>query len=219
MRYSIFHNMIHGDAISHNHPHKGAGQSKSKLSKPECKVIRIGGHKLREQKSIERRLKGIEAGDCVALEYGGNYCEYDWAAISSYPDADHSPAVSFGQFRETYSYAISRLQAIGAHVALLTLPAMLPQRYFDHISRNLNHKHILHWLGDDVCNLSRWREEFNDEILSLASQHQLPVIDISKALLQRSHAEDGYANDGMHPNSTGHGIIAELVANWQRSQA
>ncbi len=221
MRYSIFSNMINGGTSAKNRPSKGAGSSRASHAEatPSCRIVRIGGHKLREKKSLDRRLKDVKAGDWVVLEYGGNYCDYDWAAISAYPDGEHSPAFSFGQFREIYSYAITRIQALGAKAALLTLPALLPQRYFDHVSRNLDRKHILHWLRNDVCNLNRWHDEYNDEILSLAAQYHILVIDISKDLLLLSHAEDCYKDDGMHPNGRGQGVIAELVANWHNRQA
>ena len=220
MKFNIFSSMIHSGAnTDKNRIHKGAGTANTKPAEnnPKCKIIRIGGHKLRKTKSIERRLKDVKPDDRVVLEYNGNYCDYDWAAIASNPDGEHMPAVNFGQFRELYNYTLARIQTIGAKAALLTLPSLLPQRYFDHVSRNLNRKHIMHWIGDDVCNLNRWREEFNDEILSLASQHQVPLIDISKDLLQRSHIDDCYTDDGMHPNSTGQGVITEIVAEWNRS--
>ena len=220
MKYSLFYTMIHGgNTTAKNHPHKGGSSSNpSSSTEPGCKIVRIGGHKLREKKSIDRRLKGVKAGDYIIIEYGGNYCDYNWAAIAAYPDSDHQPAFSFGQFRETYDYAITRIQSLGAKAALLTLPALLPQRYFDHVSHNLDHKHILLWLDNDVCTLNRWHDEYNDEILSLAAQYGVPVIDISNALLRLSHTDDCYADDGMHPNSTGHGLIAEMVGEWIHRQ-
>lgn len=221
MKYSLFYTMIHGgNTTAKNRPHKGGSSSNpSSSTEPGCKIVRIGGHKLREKKSIDRRLKGVKAGDYIIIEYGGNYCDYNWAAIAAYPDSDHQPAFSFGQFRETYDYAITRIQSLGAKAALLTLPALLPQRYFDHVSHNLDHKRILHWLGNDVCNLNNWRDEYNDEILSLAAQRQVPVIDISNALLRLSHADNCYNDDGMHPNSVGHGVITEMVNGWVQRQA
>ena len=220
MKYSLFTTMIHnGGTNTKNRPRKGAGIGNPSEDKPQCRIVRIGGRKLRNKKSIERHLKGIKAGDRVVLQYAGNYCDYDWAAVSANPDGEHLPAVNFGQFRELYNYAIRQIQTLGATAALLTLPALLPQRFFDHICRNLNRSHILHWVGDDVCRFNRWREEYNDEILSLASHHGLPVIDISRDLLQRSHIENCYDDNGMLPNSSGQAVIAELVAEWNRKQA
>ena len=161
MKYSLFTTMIHnGGTNTKNRPRKGAGNGNPSEDKPQCRIVRIGGRKLRNKKSIERHLKGIKAGDRVVLQYVGNYCDYDWAAVSANPDGEHLPAVNFGQFRELYNYAIRQIQTLGATAALLTLPALLPQRYFDHICRNLNRSHILHWVGDDVCRFNRWREEY-----------------------------------------------------------
>ena len=217
MKFNIFSSMIHSGATTgKNRIHKGAGTANTEPAeyKPKCKIIRIGGHQLREKKSIDRRLKDIKPHDYVVLEYNGNYCDYDWAAISAYPDGDHRPATNFGQFRETYDYAITRIQSLGASAVLLSLPALLPQRHFDHISHNLDRKHILLWLHNDVCTLNRWHDEYNDEILSLAAQYGVPVIDISNALLRLNHTDDCYTDDGMHLNTTGQGVIAEIVGEW-----
>ncbi|MBR1835489.1 MAG: SGNH/GDSL hydrolase family protein [Bacteroidales bacterium] len=183
---------------------------------PKTHILRIGIHVDRHNRWLDRRLKEVKDGDLVVLEYGGNYCNFDWAAISANPDADHLPLLSFGQFREFYGNAITKCQAIGARVALLTLPTLLPQRYFDLVSRNLNRDNLRQWIGGDVCSLSRWNEQYNEEILSLAAQYQVPVIDINPSFLQHHYLEDCYSDDGMRPNSTGHTVIAELVADWER---
>lgn len=221
MSYGILANMIQSSVNNDKRVAlRGGGSAKKPLGerKPECRIIAIGTHKGRHNRSLDRRLKGLREGDRVVLEYGGDYCKYNWAAIASNPDGYHESELSFGQFRETYTHAIAKIKSLGAQPVLLTLPTLLPQRFFDHISRNLNRDNLLQWLGGDVCSLNRWQEQFNEEILSLAAQHQLAVIDINNAFLQHNYMENCYRSDGMHPNSIGDAVIEELVANWNSRQ-
>lgn len=221
MNNGIFINTIHSNIHSaKQNVSKGGHSVRQHLAEhlPSCRIVRIGNSQGKIGRGIDRRLRGLKKGDRVVLEYGGNYCNYDWAAVAANPDGEHTPATGYGQFREIYTYALAKIRALGAEAILLSLPAMLPQRYFDHIVRNLNRDNILQWLGGDVCSLNRWREQYNDEIASLASQHHLPLIDISAAFLQRHHIEDCYTSDGMHPNTAGRMVISELVADWNAQQ-
>ncbi|MDY6289728.1 MAG: SGNH/GDSL hydrolase family protein [Bacteroidales bacterium] len=221
MNYSILSSMIqsgiNGAKKAKSISRGGASSTNTEGSaKPKTHILRIGIHVDRHNRWLDRRLRGVKKDDLVVLEYGGNYCNFDWAAISSNPDIDHRPLLSFGQFREFYANAITKCQAIGARVALLTLPTLLPQRYFDLVSRNLNRDNLKQWMGGDVCSLSRWNEQYNEEILSLAAQYQVPVIDINPSFLRHHFLEDCYSDDGMRPNNIGHTVIAELVADWER---
>ena len=177
-------------------------------------IVPIGRRPGRHHLRLNSILKELNDDSVAVLQYEGNYCQYDWAAISANPDGEHLPRTSFGSFRDTYAHALERLQAAGIRSALLTLPTLLPQRYFDHISRGLNRTAILQWLGGDVCNLNHWQEQYNEEIASLAAQYSLPLIDINPLFLNRHYLEECYTADGMHPNATGQAVINELVANW-----
>ena len=141
MSYGILANMIQSSVNNDKRVAlRGGGSAKKPQGerKPECRTIVIGTHKGRHNRSLDRRLKGLREGDRVVLEYGGDYCKYNWAAIASNPDGYHESELSFGQFRETYTHAIAKIKSLGAQPVLLTLPTLLPQRFFDHISRNLN---------------------------------------------------------------------------------
>ena len=161
---------------------------------------------------INRHLSQIQQGDTIVMEFGGNDCNFDWSAVAANPDAEHTPIVPLAQFSELYSQAVSALLSVGAKPILLSLPALLPQRFFDYVSRNLNRDNILRWLGGDVCFISNWHEKYNLEIFKLGSQLNVPVIDITSVLLERRNLGDYYCPDGMHPNASGQAIIAEVVA-------
>ena len=150
-------------------------------------VVPIGRRPGRHHLRLNSILKELNEDSVAVLQYEGNYCQYDWAAISANPDGEHLPRTSFGSFRDTYAHALERLQATGTRTALLTLP---------------------------VCNLNHWQEQYNEEIASLAAQYSLPLIDINPMFLNRHYLEECYTSDGMHPNATGQAVINEIVANW-----
>lgn len=161
--------------------------------------------------SLDRHLNEIVPGDIVVLEFGGNDCNFDWKAVSMEPDGCHEPEVGLTQFRELYEQLIAKVRSAEALPVLLSLPALLPQRFFDFVSRGLDRDNIMRWLGGDVNTISNWHEQYNLEIFKLGAVHQVPVIDISSIFLERRGLGDFYCPDGMHPNEEGHRLIAEAV--------
>lgn len=161
--------------------------------------------------NIDRHLREIKPGDRVVLEFGGNDCNFDWKAIASNPMGVHKPEVSLSQFHDLYVKVIEKVRSVGATPVMLSLPALLPQRFFDFVSKGLDKDNILRWLGGDVNYISNWHEQYNLEIFKLGAELQVQVIDISTVFLELRSLGDYYCSDGMHPNEAGHALIAEVV--------
>lgn len=161
--------------------------------------------------NIDRHLREIKPGDRVVLEFGGNDCNFDWKAIASDPLGAHKPQVGLMQFHELYVSAIEKIRSVGATPVMLSLPALLPQRFFEFVSKGLDKENILRWLGGDVNYISNWHEQYNLEIFKIAAELQVQVIDISTVFLALRSLGDYYCSDGMHPNEAGHALIAEVV--------
>ena len=161
--------------------------------------------------NIDRHLREIKAGDRVVLEFGGNDCNFDWKAIAADPLGVHKPQVGLKEFHQLYVSAIEKIRSVGASPVMLSLPALLPQRFFDFVSKGLDKENILRWLGGDVNYISNWHEQYNLEIFKIGAELQVQVIDISTVFLSLRSLGDYYCNDGMHPNEAGHALIAEVV--------
>jgi lysophospholipase L1-like esterase len=174
-------------------------------------LSRFGSTILGGLNNIDRHLHEIKHGDRVVLEFGGNDCNFDWKAISANPTGIHTPEISLSQFHELYVKLIEKVRSVGAVPVLLSLPALLPQRFFDFVSKGLNKDNILKWLGGDVNYISNWHEQYNLEIFKLAAQYNVQVIDITTVFLERRTLGDFYCVDGMHPNEAGHELIAETI--------
>jgi len=174
-------------------------------------LSRFGSTILGGLNNIDRHLREINSGDRVVLEFGGNDCNFDWKAISEDPMGRHKPEVGLVQFHDLYVSAIEKVRSVGATPVLLSLPALLPQRFFDYVSRGLNKDNIMKWLGGDVNYISNWHEQYNLEIFKLGAQLNVQVIDISTVFLELRALGDYYCKDGMHPNEAGHALIADVV--------
>lgn len=174
-------------------------------------LSRFGSTILGGLKNLDRHLREIRPGDKVVLEFGGNDCNFDWKAIADNPEGQHEPTVTLARFHELYAEVIEKVRSVGAEPVLLSLPALLPGRFLDFVSRGLDRERILQWLGNDETTISNWHEQYNIEIFKLGAQYGAAVVDISTVFLEQRGLEDYYCIDGMHPNERGHALIAEAV--------
>jgi len=195
---------IISDGSSVNHRETASG-------KEARHMYRFGNTAKKGTAAHNRRLRDIKPSDTVVLEFGGNICNYDWKAVSETPEAAHAPQLSLADFREMYIQMVSQIRELGAKPVLLSLPELLPQRFFDFVSKNLNKENILKWLGGDVNTLSDKHEQYNHEIFKIGAELSVPVVDVSTIFLDRRSLGDCYSPDGMHPNKRGYAMIAETV--------
>lgn len=147
----------------------------------------------------------------IFLELGGNDCDFIWSEIAENPDREHVAKTPLAKFAELYKELIEEIQRNGGKPILLTLPPLDPQRYFKWVSRGINSENILKWLGD-VNMIYRWQELYNVEVMLLATQMAVPIIDIRSAFLKCNHYSDYLCSDGIHPNSQGYELIYKTIA-------
>ena len=96
----------------------------------------------------------------VIMEFGGNYCGYNWIEISENPDKEHYSKSSITEFIEIYSYLIDEFKKIGKEPVLLSLPPIDSTKYFDYISKKLNTDNILKLMEVNKQFLTNWHERY-----------------------------------------------------------
>ncbi|WP_303210992.1 hypothetical protein [uncultured Clostridium sp.] len=96
----------------------------------------------------------------VIMEFGGNYCGYNWREISENPDKEHYSKSSITEFIEIYSYLIDEFKKIGKEPVLLSLPPIDSTKYFDYISKKLNTDNILKFMEGNKQFLTNWHERY-----------------------------------------------------------
>lgn len=175
---------------------------------------RFGGVVSQGLKLIARYLDRIKDSDFVLFEYGGNDCDYNWAAISENPYAVHVPNTPIPEFVSCYSTMIDSVRSAGGNPVLLSLPVLDPNRFFQHVTRGLNAGNVLKWLGGSVLTIDRWHSRYNMEIFRLGSEKRVPVIDITSAFLEKKDYFEYICKDGIHPNERGHELIASAIMGY-----
>lgn len=160
--------------------------------------------------TLTKHQDELKKYDYIALEFGGNDCDFNWANVSAEPNGNHQPNTPLGVFVQKYSQMINEIKASGSCPVLLTLPPIDAKRYFAWISRGLNADNILHWLGD-VERIYRWHEMYNLAVCRLAKDSQTPLIDISTAFLEMPNYQKLICDDGIHPNEMGHELISRTI--------
>ena len=162
-------------------------------------------------------LERVSDADTAVIEFGGNDCDFDWAAIAENPEAEHSPKTPLHIFRNEVENMVKEVRARGIRPILTTLPPLEPNRFVATISKGLNRNNILKWLG---CALTtyRWQESYSDAISEIARRTNCLLIDLRSAFLTDRYYEKFICADGMHPNASGHRLMAGVLKNFLRTQ-
>ncbi len=163
---------------------------------------------------LHRILERDPSCRAVILEYGGNDCDFDWAAVAAAPDAEHQPKTPLPEFCAKLRSAVSGLRARGIRPILTTLPPICSDRYLNWICRDgLDPKPILHWLGD-LNAIYRYQEMYSRAVEHIADEMDAPCVDLRGAFLQNRHLEDYVCLDGIHPNEAGQKIIRTAFSEF-----
>ena len=83
---------------------------------------------------------------------------------------------------------IALVRQKGIQPVLLTLPPIHAVRYFDFFTRGgLDRNNILQWLGD-VEHIYRWHERYNNAVVQVARESDVPLADVRDAFLSYTHS-------------------------------
>lgn len=169
---------------------------------------------------LDTALSSPPAYDAALLEFGGNDCNFDWAAISSAPDARHDPNTRPAQFADALQSMISRLRDAGIRPVLTTLPPIDPERYFRFlVGDRLNAENLLGWLGD-VWQIYRFQEMYSLIIADIAHSMQVRLLDLRvRCLAVPGFIRDYICADGLHLNALGQQFAGEQLADLASSYA
>ena len=157
---------------------------------------------------IEKDSESDGGGEYALLEFGGNDCDYDWAAIADAPEGEHVCKTPPQRFLDCYRRAIRLLRGSGRNPVLSTLPPINAELYLGFLCRNgLSRENIVRWLGD-VQRIYRWQENYSRMAEQLAREEGTPLIDLRRPFLQDSRSPAALlCADGIHPSRAGQELI------------
>lgn len=162
--------------------------------------------------TMRKHTDELSRYDYVALEFGGNDCDFNWAQVAQEPQADHQPNTPMTLFLQRYRELVREIRKAGGHPVMVSLPPIDAKRYFEWISRGLNGSNILKWLGD-VEHIYRWHEMYNLAVCRLAAEMEVPFVDVSSAFLAMRNYQELICEDGIHPNAKGQQLLCNIIRN------
>jgi acyl-CoA thioesterase I len=153
--------------------------------------------------------------DVVLIEYGGNDCDFVWDEVAAHPESEHLPQTDLALFEETLTGTIASLNKENIVPVLMTLPPLNADNYLKWVSHQdpTAELNILKWLGS-VTKIYWWQERYSSAILSIAGQTKTRCIDVRHAFLESPDFLSLICRDGIHPNESGHELIAKTILDY-----
>lgn len=172
------------------------------------------------EKSLERNLENIKNPEYkyIIFEFGGNDCDYNWKEISENPDLKHNPNSTIENFNKGYTELIKKVKNLNKIPVLLSLPPVDSEKYFNKVSIGLNSENILKWMNGNKQHIANWHERYNLEVFKIATENNVPIIDITSKFLEAKDYSQYLCEDGIHPNEEGHKLIASIIKEYLDSK-
>lgn len=156
-------------------------------------------------------------GAIAAIEFGGNDSDLNWKSVSDNPNVFHEAAVSIEEYCNSLRKMIAGLRQKCMRPVIVTPLPVVPGRYFQKITENLNADAIMRYLGSEFT-IYRWQERYAHAAFQTAREEKCPVFDLRGLFLNRLDFEALMGADGIHPNEKGYCVIAEAVKSlWSQS--
>ena len=180
----------------------------------ESEVVDITNH-ARFGATLPEGLKDFEAtptvaAPAVAIQFGGNDCNLDWAAVAADPHLPHGPRTSLADFAGALRRFIRLVKAQGKIPILVTPPPLFAPRFVDWVSQGLDKAAILRFIGDEQ-HVYRWQERYAGAVHQVARLTRCRLFDLRDAFLADDDLPGCLCRDGMHPNEKGQRLIVRAV--------
>lgn len=165
-------------------------------------------------KQLEKALyDGLDC-DAVLLEYGGNDCDFDWAAVSADPTRAHAPQTPMPAFEAGLARMVELLSARGIQPVLMSLPPIDGPRYLEFlIARGkLDRANMLRFLGSPQ-RIYQYQEAYSLAVTRIAHRTGSLYVPVREEFLLRMSTEDTLCSDGIHPNAAGHALMQRILTH------
>ena len=166
------------------------------------------------QRKLNKMIERGERFDLGIIESGGNDCDYDWAVVSEDITKEHSPRVTLEDYIRIIDEMVTLLRTNKITPLIMTMPPLVPDRWFNHISRDLNKENILKFLSNNPYKLYQNHELYNNALLKYSYEHNVQIVDMREAMLLHDNYRNLMCMDGIHPNEDGYRYMSEV---WIRA--
>ncbi len=167
-----------------------------------------------DKKLIDEYLNNLDENkqNVLVISLGGNDSDYNWDQVAAFPLNEHHSKTPIAEFTKILEEIIIKVKQKNVRLILTNLFPIDSNRYFDNIiSKKNDRSNILQFLNNDISNLSRHQEVYNDTIIKLGNKYNVPVLDIRSIFLLNTHFLLNLSLDGIHPNADGQIEIAKVL--------
>lgn len=180
-----------------------AGLSVQNFSKFGCTITKAWAY-------IQKMFSRIDA-DIVFMDFGGNDCDFDWAAVARSPLNVHRPKTDYYDFVSTYNTVVDYIKEKRRLPIVATLVPVQPDMYIDHICRTngVDRKSIMRWMQNDPERLASLQKSYSDAVKGISCNREVPLLDIRSAFEDYSRPESLLCSDGIRPNLKGQRVIRD----------
>ena len=197
--------ILFGDSVFFGYGASDRNKGCGRILKNLCKDIPISIN-ARNNDSTKDALKKIKENVLAREEYSHIFVFFgnnDSRLVDKL-----IPVCTVEEFRENLEKIISQIRGAGKSPILCNLQPIDDALCYKKLA------YMREYLDENLTP-DTWHKKYSDEILSLSSEAEVPVVDIETEL--RATPETMY-KDGLHPNDRGHDVIAHLLLDEIRKQ-
>lgn len=162
------------------------------------------------QSKFNKWLEKDGTADICIIEFGDNDSDYDWTQIDQNPEGNFSKKTTEEDFVRILDEMVKACKARKIIPLLATAPALVPERWINTISKNLNKENILKFLNNDINQLLKNQEDYANLLLKYAKENDIICVDFRNQLLKETNYGDLICIDGIHPNEKGYKIMSKI---------
>ncbi len=175
----------------------------------------------KSQRRLNKYFEKGEKADIIIIESGGNDCDYDWLQFIKDPDmkvpVQRTPLADFMGILDEM---VQTVKQNGAVPVVMTMPSLVADRWYNHITRNLDESariKIDSFLGENPADtLGKNHEIYNLNLAEYCREKDLFTVDMRKAMLESGEYRSMMCQDGIHPNEKGYEYMAGI---WKKELA
>lgn len=218
--YTIFGDSIAKGIISNNSKIQNANTNSVKLIEDffNIKINNISKYGLSLSKFIEKNMLDnyITNLDKTKTNFvffclGGNDADFNWKEVGENPFIPHSMKTPLSTFSKMLDEVVKKLKENNVIVVLSTIMPINSNLYFKNvISKIADGKNVLKYLENDLTNIHRVQECYNNEIIKCALRNNCELLDVRTPMVMTRDYMKYFCEDGIHPNQEGYNYLAQL---------
>ncbi len=214
--------VLFGDSLLKGVLYDEASQRYISIGKKKCEeigtqnnveIVSMAKFGMTAKRAYETGLHNrIPDCDLVIIGLGGNDCNFNWKEISDNPEDEHYNNSTSSEYKDAMIGILTDLKARNINTAILSLPPISSEKYFNWFSKNLNKINLKNWITD-INIIYQMQEYYNTINKNVAKDLGVPILDVRSICLINRDYSQMLECDGIHLKEAGYDFLgASIVA-------